>query len=73
VILKSVKLQKRLMKNTHFHHRKSLSATTQIDKSFSTLGQYTVKNGIYYMNYTVKMNMLYLIKKIVATDYKKYY
>jgi len=44
-----------------------------IDKSFSTLGQYTVKNGIYYMNYTVNMNMLYLIKKIVATDYKKYY
>jgi len=23
--------------------------------------------------YTVKMNMLYLIKKIVATDYKQYY
>jgi len=31
-----------------------------------------------YMNfpeklYTVKMNMLYLIQKIVATDYKQYY
>jgi len=24
-------------------------------------------------NYTVKMNMLYLINKIVATDYKQYY
>jgi len=23
--------------------------------------------------YTVKINMLYLIKKIVATDYKQYY
>jgi len=23
--------------------------------------------------YTVKMNMLYLIKRIVATDYKQYY
>jgi len=23
--------------------------------------------------YTVKMNMLYLINKIVATDYKQYY
>jgi len=27
----------------------------------------------FYCSYTVKMNMLYLIKKIVATDYKQYY
>jgi len=25
------------------------------------------------VNYTVKMNMLYLINRIVATDYKQYY
>jgi len=25
------------------------------------------------LEYTVKMNMLYLINKIVATDYKQYY
>jgi len=25
------------------------------------------------LKYTVKMNMLYLINKIVATDYKQYY
>jgi len=29
--------------------------------------------GFQHLQYTVKMNMLYLIKKIVATDYKQYY
>jgi len=28
---------------------------------------------LFDQKYTVKMNMLYLINKIVATDYKQYY
>jgi len=28
---------------------------------------------LYFNKYTVKMNTLYLINKLVATDYKKYY
>jgi len=34
------------------------------------LGDIAAKSSI---KYTVKMNMLYLIDKIVATDYKQYY
>jgi len=28
---------------------------------------------LYFNKYTVKMNTLYLINKLVATDYKQYY
>jgi len=36
-------------------------------------GCFEIFSELIYDIYTVKMNMLYLINKIVATDYKQYY
>jgi len=40
---------------------------------YTTLAAFLVSITRYFNDLTVKMNVLYLIKNIVATDYKQYY